>query len=197
MRVLIAEDDPVSLGMLKRVLTDEGHDVVTVRDGLAAFAAMTAPDAPRLAVLDWMMPGLDGPEVCRRLRALTFEEPLYLLLLTARDAKADLVAGLGAGADDYIRKPFDADELRARVAVGVRVVELQSELARQLHLLRDALAQVKTLHGILPICAWCKKVRDDQGAWSQLEAYVSEHSTAEFSHGICPDCREGLVVPKS
>jgi DNA-binding response OmpR family regulator len=188
MRILVAEDDAVSLRILSRLLIDQGHDVVAVRDGEAAWAAMQQPDAPRLAILDWMMPGCDGPTLCRRLRALTIEEPLYLLLVTARGSRSDLVEGLGAGADDYIRKPFDPDELRARVAVGERVVRLQTLLAEKLRELRDALAQVDTLHGLLPICAWCHRVRDDAGAWGGLEQYVREHTAAEFSHGICPEC---------
>ena len=109
-------------------------------------------------------------------------------MLTAKDGKTDVIAGLDAGANDYLAKPFDAGELRARVEVGRRMVELQAQLAESVSELQTALEHVKTLRGIVPICAHCKKIRDDQGYWSQVEVYVRDHSEAEFSHGICPEC---------
>ena len=100
-----------------------------------------------------------------------------------------------AGADDYITKPFDRDELRARLEVGRRIVELQRSLARRVQQLEEALARVKQLQGLLPICSYCKKIRDDRNYWQQLESYLSDHSEAQFSHGICPDCYEKIVKP--
>jgi CheY-like chemotaxis protein len=146
------------------------------------------PDAPKLVVLDWMMPEMDGIEVCHRLRAVETDLPPYILLLTARDRKEDIVVGLDAGANDYLAKPYNPEELRARLGVGRRIVEIQAQLAEKIKELRDALNHIKTLRGIVPICAWCKKVRDDEGYWERVEHYVSKHSYAKFSHGLCPEC---------
>lgn len=187
MRILVAEDDPVSRRVLETSLQKWGYDVVSVGDGAAAWAVLTSEAAPRLAILDWMMPEVDGVELCRRLRQ-TRSHPLYIILLTARGSKEDIVTGLQAGADDYVAKPFDREELRARIQVGVRMVRLQAELAERVEQVQQALARVKQLQGLLPICSYCKKIRDDQNYWIQVEQYIAEHSEAQFSHGICPEC---------
>jgi DNA-binding response OmpR family regulator len=196
LRILIAEDDPMSRLLLQTHLRKWDHDALAKSDGLAAWEALQAADAPALAILDWMMPGLDGLEVCRRARARVSAPPLYIILLTARADRRDTVEGLGAGADDYVTKPFDAAELQARVNVGIRVVGLQSELAARIAELEQALARVDQLHGILPICSYCKKVRNDTDSWQQVESYVSAHSNVRFNHGVCPDCRENIVQPE-
>jgi diguanylate cyclase (GGDEF)-like protein len=128
MRVLIAEDDRVSRSLLERVLLKWGFEVVVTCDGEEAWQALQQHDAPPLAVLDWMMPGLDGTEVCRKTRELDAPNPPYLILLTARDSKSDIVAGLEAGANDYLGKPFDKNELHARLEVGRRFIELNTKL---------------------------------------------------------------------
>jgi diguanylate cyclase (GGDEF)-like protein len=135
MRILIADDDVTSRLVLTGVLTKNGHEVVATVDGTQALEAMQRPDAPKLAILDWMMPGLAGVDVCRRVRAEPSDHPPYLILLTSRGEKADIVTGLEAGADDYLAKPFDPGELQARVDVGRRMVELQVTLSEA----RDAL----------------------------------------------------------
>lgn len=140
MRILIADDDVTSRLVLAGVLAKCGHEVVATVDGADAWEALQRPDAPRLAILDWMMPGLAGVEVCRRVRALASGQPPYLIILTSRDQKADVVAGLESGADDYLAKPFDSGELRARVDVGRRLLELQASL----HEAHDALAHAAT-----------------------------------------------------
>lgn len=188
MRILIAEDDSTSRLMLAAVLKKMGHEVLEAPDGPEAWAVFQAPDAPRLAILDWMMPEMDGLEVVRRVRALPADLPPYLIMLTTKSEKADIARALDAGADDYLVKPFDSGELRARVSVGTRIVELQDRLAGKILALNEALDQIKTLRGIVPICSSCKKIRDDQGYWNQVDVYVHEHTEAEFSHGICPDC---------
>jgi len=174
------------------VLRKAGHEVTETVDGAGAWEELQKPDAPRLAILDWMMPGMDGMEVVRRVRAVETDRPPYLIMLTTKGEKADIIAGLQAGANDYLAKPFDAGELRARVEVGRRLVEAQGALAEKIGELRRALAEIKTLRGIVPICAGCKKIRDDSGFWQQVEVYVRDHSEAEFSHGLCPDCMKRL-----
>jgi DNA-binding response OmpR family regulator len=195
MRILIAEDDLVSRRMLEATLAKWGHEVIVTTDGDAAWRTLSTAGAPRLAILDWMMPGLDGVEICRRVRQAGGTPP-YLIMLTARGSRTDVVAGLDAGADDYITKPFDRDELRARVQAGTRILELQEELAGRVRELEEAMSRVKLLQGLLPICAYCKRVRNDENYWQQVESYVSDHSEARFSHGICPSCYESVVRPE-
>ena len=130
MRILIAEDDLVTARLLRALLDSWGFEVVTVTDGISALAVLQTPDAPRLAILDWMMPGLDGPEVCRRARAYRPGVPLYLILVTSREARRDVVAGLDAGADDYVVKPPDPEELRSRLKAGIRVLAMEHHFER-------------------------------------------------------------------
>lgn len=188
MRVLIAEDDPISRKLLEVTLTREGYRVLAVPDGGQAWEALSAEGAPKLAILDWMMPGLDGVDICRRIRA---EEPhgyTYLILLTAKSRKEDRAQGFQAGADDYITKPVDVLDLRSRVAVGQRIVELQCALEAKVDQLRDALGHVRQLQGLLPICMYCKKIRDDEAIWHQLEVYIERHSDVAFTHSLCTEC---------
>jgi sigma-B regulation protein RsbU (phosphoserine phosphatase) len=192
MRILIADDDSSSRFALAAMLRSGGHEAVEACDGVRALEALQEADAPRLAILDWVMPGMDGVEVIRRVRALECDQPPHIIILTARDEKADIVKGLGAGADDYLCKPYDPGELTARIDVGRRMVELRARLAEHARGLQQALDEVRTLRGIIPICASCKNVRDDQGYWKQVETYIGEHSSAEFTHGICPECMRKL-----
>jgi phosphoserine phosphatase RsbU/P len=173
-RILIADDDRLSTMMLGRTLEQWGFEVVVAHDGAAAWDVVVGDKPPALAILDWMMPQLDGIDLCRRIRATSLASPVYLILLTARDSQADLVAGLEAGADDYLTKPFDPDELRARIHVGRRTLAL--------------IANIKRLTGLLPICSYCKRIRSDHDYWEQVESYFSEHTDALFTHGICPSC---------
>ncbi len=192
MRILIAEDDLTSRMALMAVLKKQDHEVVAAVNGAEAYSVLVQPDAPLLAILDWVMPEVDGLEVVRRIRARQTERQPYLIILTAKGGKADVIAGLDAGANDYLTKPVDAGELYARIEVGRRMLALQEALAHKIKELYQALDQVKTLRGIVPICASCKKIRDDKGYWNQVEVYVRNHTEAEFSHGICPDCMKRL-----
>jgi phosphoserine phosphatase RsbU/P len=196
MRILIAEDDPETNRLLKALLVKWGYEVVVTRDGAEAWEALQDKDAPSLVILDVMMPYLSGIEVCRRLRQIPERSTTYIILLTARTSKEDTVAGLAAGADDYITKPFDIQELRARVQVGLRIVELQASLAERVKELEDALSQVKQLRGLLPICSYCKKIRNDQNYWQKVESYLSQHYDARISHSVCPDCYADFVKPE-
>jgi len=189
-KVLIAEDDVTTRVMLETLLRKWGLEVTTATEGYGALAALSAPNAPRLAVLDWMMPGLDGVEVVHRLRTRTHDGHAYLILLTGQDRREDIIAGLNAGANDYITKPFDPEELKARVEVGARVLALQDELSGRVVELEAALAHIKTLQGILPICMYCHKIRNDGESWQRMEAYIQEHTEAQFSHSLCPECLE-------
>ena len=174
MRILIADDDRMSTLMLSSTLQQWGFEAVVVHDGAAAWDEIIGPRPPALVIVDWMMPLLDGIELCRRIRETALPSPLYVILLTARSSRQDLVAGLEAGADDYLTKPFDPDELRARVHVGQRTLAL--------------IANIKRLTGLLPICSYCKRIRSDTDYWEQVESYITEHTDAMFSHGICPTC---------
>ena len=188
MQILIADDDPTSRAVLCGVLTKFGHTPEETTNGVDALHRLQDPDGPCLAILDWMMPGMDGLSVVRALRAEPPEAPRFVIMLTARSEKADIVEGLKAGANDYLSKPFDPGELRARIQVGSELVRTRQDLSRKIMQLEDALEQIKTLQGILPICSSCKKIRDDKGYWQQVEVYIRDHSDAQFSHGICPDC---------
>src|SRR5678816_1852168 len=188
MQVLIAEDDRVTGEILVRALQRWHYNTTLVGDGVQALERLSVSAEPTLAILDWMMPGMDGPDVCRRVRQDLPLANMYLLLVTARESRGDVVAGLDAGADDYIIKPFDPEELRARVAVGARVLGLQQKLAERVEELQTALSNVKQLRGLLPVCSYCKRIRGDDQYWQQVEGYIAKHSDAQFSHGICPTC---------
>jgi two-component system cell cycle response regulator len=137
MRILIAEDDPVSRRVLEAKLAKWGYDVVVTCDGNEAWRALQADDSPGLAILDWMMPGMDGVELCRRVRNGPKDVYTYIILLTALQKDEDIVAGMEAGADDYITKPFKANELRVRLRAGRRIIELQNELIEAREALRE------------------------------------------------------------
>jgi DNA-binding response OmpR family regulator len=188
MRVLIAEDDRVTARLLTSLLTGWDYETSVVDNGESALRMIADQPAPYLALLDWMLPGMDGPEVCRRTRAGGSTTPGYLILLTAKSTQADLVEGLDAGADEYLVKPIEPGELRARLHAGTRILDLQARLANQVHELEAALGNIRKLTGLLPICAYCKSIRDDSNYWHRVEEYVGSHADVTFSHGICPKC---------
>lgn len=196
MKVLIAEDHLDSQRLLETMLRRWGHEVVSTSDGNQAWEALQQQNAPSLLILDIMIPGIDGIEICRRLREKRGASPLYIILLTAKAGREQIVEGLQAGADDYITKPFNVDELRARISVGARVVELQSNLTARVAELENALQSVRQLQGLLPICSYCKSIRDDKNYWQKVETYLAEHSDAQFSHSICPACYDKFVKPE-
>ena len=196
MRILVADDDAVTRRLLEATLGKSGWDVITAEDGAAAWRILTnleGKNVPELVLLDWMMPGLEGPELCQRLRGTPGFELTYVILVTSRTEKHDLSKGLAAGANDYISKPFHPLELEARVRVGERMVRLQTTLAARVKELEVALADVKTLQGLLPICSYCKKVRDETDYWQQVDSYLADHSDLTLTHGVCPDCFARLM----
>jgi len=195
-KILIAEDDPVSRKLLETLLIKWGYEVVVTCDGEQAWEKLHQKDSPKLAILDWMMPGIDGVEVCRKAREADSTKTTYIILITAKGSKEDIVEGLQAGADDYLTKPVNSKELQARLQVGIRILELQNSLADRVTELEKALSHIKTLQGFLPICSYCKKIRNDQDYWEQVEGYITKHSEVVFSHGICPDCYEKYAKPQ-
>ena len=196
MKILIAEDDSITCRLLETLLTSQGYSVITAYDGAEAWKILQWEDPPKVVILDWMMPDVDGLEVCQKIRGTPDLQSTYIIMLTAMDREADIVTGFQAGADDYITKPFDREELYARVQAGVRIVKLQISLADNVKELENALLYIKELQGFLPICSYCKKIRDDQDYWQQVEDYVTRHSEVQFSHSICPDCYDRFVKPE-
>lgn len=148
-KVIIAEDDPVSREILASLVRKWGYQVVAAADGREAMEALRAQTEPVLAILDWMMPGMEGVEICRRVREIS--KSVYILLVTARAGKEQIVEGLRAGADDYLTKPFDKEELRARLSVGARILDLQTALSARVRELEEAMAENRALKLQLPL----------------------------------------------
>jgi len=187
-RVLVADDDRVMRRVLAHVLETDGFRVTAVESGEAAQKVLAGDDPPPLVVLDWMMPGLSGPEVCRWIRSQPTLRHSYVVLVTAHDSVEAIVEGLDAGADDFVPKPFRGEELLARVRSGHRVCALQMSLQAKVHELEAALAEVHQLRGLIPICMHCHRIRSDSAHWQKLEGYIEAHSTATFSHSVCDEC---------
>jgi phosphoserine phosphatase RsbU/P len=196
MQVLIAEDHKISRKLLEIALQKRGFGVVVTQNGREALDILCKKDAPQLAILDWMMPELDGISVIEKVRQIKNSRYIYIILLTAKCQQEEIVTGLDAGANDYLIKPFNAKELHARVRVGLRMIELQNSLTEHVIKLEKALSQIKRLQGLLPICSYCKSIRNDENYWQEVETYMSQNSEARFSHSICPDCYKKYVQPQ-
>lgn len=181
MKILIAEDDRASQIILAAALRKKGHEVISASNGAEAWEFYQRETFQAL-ISDWMMPVMDGIELCRRVRAQPRASYLWVILLTALTDRESLVKGMAAGADDFISKPFDLETLGMRLIVAERVLRLQAE--------------VKQLEGLLPVCSYCKKIRDEANAWTGMEEYVMKHSAASFSHSVCPDCYAAYVRPQ-
>jgi DNA-binding response OmpR family regulator len=167
--------------VLRQALRTLGYAVVEAVDGEAAWAQITG-EPIRIVVSDWMMPSLDGLELCRRIRARTGQDYTYFILVTARDASTrNQHIAMDAGVDDFLSKPIDVQELWMRLHVAERILKYTT--------------RVRQLEQLLPICSYCKKVRDDHNYWQQLENYIKDRTGSEFSHSVCPDCYQRIVVP--
>ncbi len=195
LKILVAEDDVISRKLVTSSLQKWGYTVTAVEDGGKAWAQVQS-DLPHLAIIDWMMPEMDGIELCRKIRKLKCDYYTYIIILTSLSELENIVSGLDAGADDYMTKPFNLKELRARINVGLRVINLEANLNHHVRKLQEALNKVEILQGLLPICCYCKKVRDDKNYWQQVETYISNHSELQFSHGVCPECFEKYLKPQ-
>ena len=192
-RVLIADDDERPRQLLGHYLKSWGFHVLACHDGLEAVQLLEANHAPSLALIDWKMPGLESVEICRRIRGRSGRHPYTYIILVTGESNA--AAGLEAGADDFVTKPYNVDELRARLTVGQRVVGLERRLAEHIDKLRDALDQVGQLpDGGMPICICpvCKQTRDSKQQWQTIETYLREHTGTHSVHETCPDCLENI-----
>jgi DNA-binding response OmpR family regulator len=179
--VLVVDDDPVTSAMLSALLSGAGYAVSTAANGQEAWDLLEHTRFP-VVISDWYMPEIDGVELCRRIRARPAGGYVYFILITSHGGKRQYLTGMEAGADDFITKPVDPDELRARVGVAERILGLRRELQQ--------------LQELLPICSYCRRIRDDAGHWDSLEVFVEQREKAQFSHGICADCYTKIVQPQ-
>jgi sigma-B regulation protein RsbU (phosphoserine phosphatase) len=181
-KILAVEDDAVSRAVLRQALHRLNHDVIEAADGVQAWETLQT-EPVRVVVSDWMMPRSDGLDLCRRIRAGRGKDSTYFILLTSRDAtEENQRAAADAGVDDFLTKPLDLPELWTRLRVAERILVYTT--------------QVRQLEELLPICSYCKKIRDDQNYWQQLEGYINERTGSEFSHSVCPDCYTSVMVPQ-
>jgi len=188
MRVLLAEDDLTTRKLLETVLERWGYEVLSTDNGEDAWSILMEPDPPRIAILDRIMPGFDGLELCRKIRQSKDVKTTYVIHLTTLSTPEDILAGFDSGADDYITKPFNNGELRARLGAAQKIVQLQSELEHRVMELEEALDHIKKLHEVLPMCSFCHRIRDDDDNWQSLEEFIEAKLDTRFSHGLCPVC---------
>jgi len=182
LKILTVEDDLVARKILVQALHRLGYATVEAANGEEALQVMEK-ESVRVIVSDWLMPGIDGLELCRRIRFRVNSEYTYFILLTSREADAtNQREAIEAGVDDFLSKPLDMQELWMRLHVSERILKFTT--------------QVRQLEAFLPICSYCKKVRDDQNYWQQIEAYINERTGSEFSHSICPDCYQRVIIPE-
>ncbi len=183
--ILVVDDQPANLKVLLSFLQEHDYQVYMVDSGQRALHILPKIH-PDLILLDVMMPGMNGFEICRKIKADENLASLPVIFMTALDSVGDKMAGFAAGAVDYITKPFQQAEVLARINTHITLRKREKEL-------KLALEEIKTLNGILPICSYCKQIRNDEGYWQQVEEYISEHSQAMFSHGVCPTCYKKVM----
>ena len=182
MKILAVEDDPVARAVLRQALHRLGHEVVEAQDGNEALRLLEA-EPVRVIVSDWLMPELDGLGLCRAVRGRTGADYVYFILLTGQSLDIDNQREAAeAGVDDFLTKPLDVQEIWMRLRVAERILRFAT--------------QVRQLEAFLPICGYCKKIRDDKNYWTQLESYINERTGTDFSHSVCPDCYERVVRPE-
>lgn len=195
MKVLAVDDDRVTMTTLRRLLEKFGYEPLLASNGTDALK-LFLDHHPKILITDWIMPEMEGPTIVKTVRAFAESDYTYIIMLTSRHDKDDLMAGMLAGVDEFLTKPIDPDHLRARLRVGKRIMLLQESLNKRVRELESEREHVKMLQGFLPICSYCKKIRDDENLWSQVEEYISDHQeNVQFSHSICPDCYESKVKP--
>jgi PleD family two-component response regulator len=188
-RILIVDDEPVNLLLLKRTLETQQYLVETAGNGIDAIKQIQQ-QPPDMIILDIMMPDMDGFEVCRLIKGEKGLADIPIIFITSLDQMEEESRGLEMGAVDYIYKPYNIQLVKLRVRNQLELKHHRDLIEQQRGELEVALALVKQLEGIIPICMYCKKIRRDDDYWQQIENYISEHSEALFSHGICPACYE-------
>jgi DNA-binding response OmpR family regulator len=181
MNILVAEDDLISRKVLGAQLRKLGHTVTEAADGAEAWDLLKQVTFP-MVITDWMMPRMDGPALCRKIRAQDRDTYTYVILLTAVDRKAGFVGGIEAGADDFVTKPCSTDELGLRLTVAQRILSLEREAG--------------TLAGLLPLCPGCSQIKTGEDQWQAVEGYLMRKTEAQFSHGVCPECFEKHLRPQ-
>lgn len=181
MKILALEDQPVAAMLLVAVLKSLGHETELVTDGATAWAQLDA-GGHRVVVSDWRMPGIDGLELCRMIRKRGGDYIYFILISGQKITKENRRLALDAGVDDFLVKPVDPEELGMRLHVAERIIGLA--------------AQVRQLESFIPICSYCKKIRDDKKYWQEIESYFVQQQGAQFSHGVCPDCYTRVIVPQ-
>lgn len=181
MKVLVVDDEPTSLALAAKAVRSLGHDAVALDSSQEAWAHYQNGGV-HIILSDWMMPGMDGLEFCRKVRGYKARIYPYFILLTSRATSEDFQEGMAAGADDFLNKPVDAVELMIRLRVAERIVAF----GEQLELLKE----------ILPVCMYCRKIRTDGDYWERFEAYFSKYKETQFSHGVCPECYKEHVLPQ-
>jgi DNA-binding response OmpR family regulator len=179
--VLVVDDDPVASAQLGAIAQAAGYEVKGAQNGKEAWELLQLARIP-IVISDWYMPEMDGPQLCLRIRSRVGEPYVYFILVTSRGGKQQYLAGMEAGADDFIAKPVDPDELRARLKVAERILGLRTELQQ--------------LEVLLPICSYCKRIRNDAEEWENLETYIETHFERMLTHSICPDCYTKYVEPQ-
>ncbi len=190
MKILIAEDEFTTRMMVQVCLENWGYRVESVTNGVEAWNALQKKDGPQIAILDWEMPELDGVEVCSRLKEIDVENPTYVILLTSRDSNTDIVRGFDAGADDYMTKPFNDNELRARVRVAERLVRTQFSLTESVGELKEALNQLEMLESGVEICRDCRSVFSPYDAeWYSLDDVLNSGVDPRIIVNSCPGCQ--------
>jgi sigma-B regulation protein RsbU (phosphoserine phosphatase) len=195
LRILVVDDDAATRLTLESVIRSAGWSPLAIEDPELALQILTGADAPPIALIDWQMPALSGIDLCRRVRAADVTARPYLIFVTANSTSNDIVTGLDAGADAYMTKPIAANELQARVRAGLRTIALQQELRTRLEEAEVESARTRPLRELLPMCCYCRRIRDERQQWSTLEQYLAHKTDVRFTHGFCPRCLESHVLP--
>lgn len=196
MKILVVEDSKSTQIMLRQTLSEWGHEVICIDDGNEAFPLLEQDPEVSLVLVDWLMPAMDGIELVRRLRQREWGRYLYVLMLTVLDNRKNVIEAMEAGVDDYATKPINREELHARLKAARRIIDLEHQLAQRVVELEEHIQTIRQLKGLLPICSYCGKIRDEDNKWQPLDWYIHCETGTDFSHTICPVCYEKHVKPE-